>query len=477
MSGSNSSFGRPAHGLSSGLACSVDSDTLNAMDRAHFLHPWQMFDVFPKEGALAIVSGKNCHITDSDGNRYFDAVGGLWCNNIGLGRREMAEAIAEQAYKMAYANPFVDMTNEPAAQLAQKLAQLAPGDIEHVIFTTGGSTAIDSAFRLVHYYQNCRGKSHKKHILSRQGSYHGSTYAAMSIGGKKGDHPPEFDYISDCIHHLSCPNFYRAPEGMDEAQFVAFLLDEFEQKVIQLGTDNVAAFFAEPVMGAGGVIVPPDGYLKGVRALCTRYDILYVSDEVVTGFGRLGHWFASLDEFGIQPDIIVCAKGITSGYQPLGAALFSEKIWQVISEPGRGRVFAHGFTYSGHPVACAAALKNIDIIERENLLANVRDVAPYFSQRLKTLQKLPTVGQVRGRGFMQCIESVADKKTKQTFAEELDIGKRIANAAQARGLIVRPIVHLNVMSPPLTMTKADVDSIVNILRASMEDVAITMPKS
>lgn len=477
MSGSNSSFGRPAHGLSSGGGCSVDSDALNAMDRAHFLHPWQMFDVFPKEGALAIVSGKNCHITDSDDNRYFDAVGGLWCNNIGLGRREMAEAIAEQAYKMAYANPFVDMTNEPAAQLAQKLAQLAPGDIEHVIFTTGGSTAIDSAFRLVHYYQNCRGKSHKKHILSRQGSYHGSTYAAMSIGGKKGDHPPEFDYISDCIHHLSCPNFYRAPEGMDEAQFVAFLLDEFEQKVIQLGTDNVAAFFAEPVMGAGGVIVPPDGYLKGVRALCTRYDILYVSDEVVTGFGRLGHWFASLDEFGIQPDIIVCAKGITSGYQPLGAALFSEKIWQVISEPGRGRVFAHGFTYSGHPVACAAALKNIEIIERENLLANVRDVAPYFSQRLKTLQNLPTVGQVRGRGFMQCIESVADKKTKRTFAEELDIGKRIANAAQSRGLIVRPIVHLNVMSPPLTMTKADVDFIVPILRESMEEVGRTMPKS
>lgn len=473
MSGSNSSFGRPSHGVIGG----VDSEALNSMDQAHFLHPWQMFDVFPKEGALAIVSGNNCHISDSDGNRYFDAVGGLWCNNIGLGRREMADAIAEQAYKMAYANPFVDMTNEPAALLSQKLAELAPGDIEHVIFTTGGSTAIDSAFRLVHYYQNCRGKKHKKHILSRVASYHGSTYAAMSIGGKKGDHPPEFDYISDCIHHLSCPNYYRAPEGLNEAQFTQFLLDEFEQKVIELGVDNVAAFFAEPVMGAGGVIVPPVGYLKGIRALCTRYDILYVSDEVVTGFGRLGHWFASLDEFGVQPDIIVCAKGITSGYQPLGAALFNEKIWQVISEPGRGRIFAHGFTYSGHPVACAAALKNIDIIERENLLANVRDVAPYFSQQLKTLQDLPTVGQVRGRGFMQCIENVADKKTKRTFAEELDIGKRVANAAQARGLIVRPIVHLNVMSPPLTMTKADVDFIVAILRESMEEVARTMPKS
>lgn len=473
MSGSNSSFGRPSHSK----ADAINSDVLNAMDKAHFLHPWQIFDVFPDEGALAIVSGSNCHISDSDGNCYFDAVGGLWCNNIGLGRREMADAIAEQAYKMAYANTFVDMTNEPAAQLAQKLAELAPGDIEHVIFTTGGSTAIDSAFRLVHYYQNCRGKKHKKHILSRVASYHGSTYAAMSIGGKKGDHPPEFDYISDCIHHLSCPNFYRAPKGMDEEQFTEFLLDEFEQKVIELGTDSVAAFFAEPVMGAGGVIVPPEGYLEGIRALCTRYDILYVSDEVVTGFGRLGHWFASLDEFAVQPDIIVCAKGITSGYQPLGAALFSETIWRVISEQGRGRIFAHGFTYSGHPVACAAALKNIEIIERENLLANVREVAPYFLQQLKTLENLPTVGQVRGRGFMQCIESVADKKTKQTFAEELDIGKRIANAAQARGLIVRPIVHLNVMSPPLTMTKADVDFIVAILRESMEGVAQTMPKA
>lgn len=466
MAGGNSRFGRSVHEPMS----TKQANELCQKDKAHFLHPWQLFDTFPQDGALVIVEGENCHITDSKGNRYFDAVGGLWCNNIGLGRREMAEAVYQQTLKMSYANSFVDMSNEPAAELSYKLAQLAPGDINHVIFTTGGSTAIDSAFRLIHFYQSCRGKKHKKHILSRVGSYHGSTYAAMSIGGKKGDHPPEFEYIHDCIHHLSCPNFYRADAHLTEAEFLAFLLNEFEQKVLELGTDNVAAFFAEPIMGAGGVIVPPEGYLKGIRALCYQYDILYVSDEVVTGFGRLGHWFSSKDEFDIQPDIIICAKGITSGYQPLGAALFSEGIWEVISETGKGRVFAHGFTYSGHPVACAAALKNIEIIERENLLDNVNTVAPYFLQQLKTLSNLPTVGEVRGRGFMQCVENVANKSSRETFPIELDIGKRIANEAQKRGLIVRPIVHLNVMSPPLTMTCADVDFIVGVLGESMTAV-------
>ncbi|MCH8537854.1 MAG: aminotransferase class III-fold pyridoxal phosphate-dependent enzyme, partial [Alkalimonas sp.] len=292
------------------------------LDKQHFTHPWTVFDVFQQQGALPIAEAKGCYITDSNGKRYLDAVGGLWCTNIGLGRTEMADAIAEQCRQMAFANPFVDMTNIPATQLAAKLAELAPGDLNHTIFTCGGSTAVDSSYRLIQYYQNCRGKHDKKHIISRNNSYHGSTYLSMSIGGKAGDHPAEFDFISDFIHHISCPNFYRAPAGMSEADYLQQLLDELEQKILSIGPDKVAAFYAEPIFGAGGVIVPPKGYHQGTWAICKKYDVLYVSDEVVTSFGRLGHWFASWDVFGIKPDIITTAKGITSGYQPLGACIY-----------------------------------------------------------------------------------------------------------------------------------------------------------
>lgn len=448
-----------------------DTKAIIAKDKAHHLHPWQVFDVFREEGAMPIVKGEGSYIFDSDGRKYFDAVGGLWCNNIGLGRKEMAEAIAEQAYTMSYASPFVDLTNVPAAELAAKLAELAPGPLNHVFFTCGGSTAVDTAFRMIHYYQNCRGKHDKKHIISRINSYHGTTYAAMSIGGKPGDHPPEFDFISDTIHHLSYPNYYRcAGEGMSESEFVDTLIREFEDKIEELGgADKVAAFFAEPIMGAGGVIVAPEGYLKRMYDVCKANDILYVSDEVVTAFGRLGHWFASEDEFGIVPDMITSAKGLTSGYQPLGALLFSDEIWDVLNAENSGRCFAHGFTYSGHPVACAAALKNIEILEREKLLENVKEVGPYFEQQLKTLEDLPIVGQVRGRKFMVCVEYVADKKTKALFPEELDIGKRISNHADELGLITRAIVHLNVMSPPLTMDKTEVDFVVSTLRQAIEN--------
>lgn len=445
-----------------------DTDKITAVDKAHHTHPWQIFDVFEEEGALPIAAAKGAYVYDADGNRYLDAVGGLWCTNIGLGREDMAETIAEQVRLMAYASPFVDLTNVPAAKLAKKLAQLAPGDLNHVIFTCGGSTAVDSAYRLIQYYQNCRGLHEKKHILSRVNSYHGSTYAAMSIGGKPGDHPPEFDYIQDTIHHLSSPNYYRAPEGMSEPEFLDSLIKEMEDKILEVGPKKVAAFFAEPIMGAGGVIVPPKGYHRRTWDLCQKYDILYVSDEVVTAFGRLGEWFASKELFDIQPDIIISAKGITSGYQPLGACIYSSRIHEVISEAGHGRCFAHGFTYSAHPVACAAALKNIEILENEKLLENVKEIGPYFQEQLRTLLDLPIVGDVRGSHLMVCVEFVSDKLTKKLFPEELDIGKCIANHADERGLIVRPIVNLNVMSPPLIITRKDVDFIVKTLRDSIE---------
>ncbi|MEQ8211292.1 MAG: aminotransferase [Lacipirellulaceae bacterium] len=439
-------------------------------DRKHLLHPFTHFDSFREEGSLTITSGEGATVYDADGKQYIDAVGGLWCTNIGLGRQEMADAIADQAKKLAYSNTFCDMTSAPAAQLAGLLADLAPGSLNHVFFTTGGSTAIDSAYRLIQFYQSCRGKTEKRHILSRKAAYHGSTYLSMSIGGKKSDRVPEFAYITDTIHHLSCPNYYRAPEGMSESEFCDHLLDEMKAKIHELGAENVAAFFAEPVMGAGGVVVPPAGYHRRTHELCKENDILYVSDEVVTAFGRLGEWFASESVFGIQPDIITCAKGITSGYVPLGAVLFSEEIYETIAAPNPDRVFANGFTYSGHPVSCAAALKNIEIIERENLLEKVRKDGPYLREKLEELRDLPTVGDVRGSHYMVCVESVADKQTKQPFPDAMNIGKKISNRCEEMGLIIRPVVHLNVLSPPLTLTREEIDFCIEVLRKAMIQV-------
>ncbi len=441
------------------------------LDRRHHLHPWTHFDSFREEGALLIERGEGCYIYGAEkGERYFDAVGGLWWAQIGLGRKEMAEAIADQVVKLAYTSPFTDMGNTPSAELAGKVAQLAPGNLNHVMFTLGGSEANDTAFRLIQFYQRSRGKPSKRHIISRIGSYHGSTHICASIAGKEMDRQPEFEYITDIVHHVSYPNYYRAPEGMSEPEFCDFLVQELEDKILEIGPDNVAAFFAEPVMGAGGVIVPPAGYHRQTLNVCRKHDVLYVHDEVVTAFGRLGHWFASEDEFGIVPDIITCAKGITSGYLPLGATIFSDEIHEVIAEEGKNRLFTNGYTYSAHPVCCAAALKNLEIIEREDILNHVKDVGAYFEERLHSLTELPIVGQVRGKKMMMCVENVANKQTRELFPDEVNIGKRIANACDEMGLMVRPIVHLNVMSPPLVMTRDDVDFIVETLGRGISKV-------
>lgn len=442
-------------------------------DRRHHVHPFHNFVSYDEHGSLIMNEGHGAWLTDIDGKRYFDAVGGMWCTNIGLGRQEMADTIAEQALKLAYANPFTDMSNEPAARLAAKLSELAPGDLNHVFFTCGGSTANDGAFRLIQMYQSARGKKNKKHILCRRDAYHGTTYLAASLSGKAGDRTPDYNYIEDIIHHLTSPNFYRAPDAMDETQFCDFLIDEMEQKINELGADNIAAFYAEPILGSGGVIVPPDGYNRRTWELCQKYDIIYVADEVVTGFGRLGHWFVSKDMFDVQPDIICCAKGLTSAYAPLGALIFSDRIYAAASKD-KDRWFTGGYTYSGHPVSCAAALKNIEIMEREKLFDNVKEVGAYFEEQLRTLLDLPIVGDIRGHRFMMCVVNVMNKETKEFFPTEVDIGKRISNHCEELGVIVRPAADLNIMSPPLTMTKKDVDFVVPRLRkaieATMEDL-------
>jgi len=448
-----------------------DTQDIRQKDIDHFVHPWTDFETFHEKGSLVVAESEGAYIFDSDGRRYLDGIGGLWCVNAGYGRAEIGQAMAEQATRMTYYSSFGHHTSIPAAELSRKLASLAPGPLNHVIYGSGGSMANDTTVRVIHFYFNQLGMPNKKIIITRENGYHGSTYLAMSMTGIEYDHIG-FDVIGEpLIQRVSGPDLYRRPEGTTPEEYTNLLLDEFRDKIESLGAENVAAFFAEPIMGAGGVLVPPPGYLQGMRDLCTEYRILFVADEVVTAFGRLGHFFASEDVFGIVPDVINSAKGLTSAYAPLSATLISDEIYDVISVPqAEGSVFAHGFTYSGHPVCCAAALKNIEIMEREDLCGHVRRVGPYFSERLATLSDLGIVGDVRGSHFMQCVENVADKETRALFDPSVHVGDRVANACEKRGLIVRPIAHLNVLSPPLVLTTDQIDWMVDVLREGIIEV-------
>lgn len=451
-----------------------DTHDLWKKDLDHYVHPWTDFNVFHEEGSLVVAEADGAYVYDSDGKRYIDGIGGLWCVNIGYGRDEMAQAIADQVRAIPYYSSFNHLTTPPSAELAAKLAEISPDNLNHVFYGTGGSQANDTAIRIIHYYFNRLGKTSKKKIISRVDAYHGSTYLTMTLTGVTADHIG-FDLAPDLVSYVSCPNPYRKPDNMSDAEYCDFLVDELEQEILKIGEDNVAAFIAEPIMGAGGVIVPPQGYHQRTFEVCRKYGVLYISDEVVTGFGRIGHLLSSEPVFGIKPDVITMAKGISSGYLPLSATMLSDEIYEVISQPAEdGSLFTHGFTYSGHPVCCRAGLKNIEIIEREGICEHVRDVGPYFEQQLNTLRDLPIVGDVRGKCFMMCVENVKNSQTKELFDDDVAIGDRIAAHCQKHGLIVRPIAHLNVLSPPLILTRHEVDEVVKILRtgimAAMDDL-------
>ena len=442
-----------------------DTEKIQQQDRDHYIHPWAEFES-SEEGRLVVAESSGAYIYDSDGDSYLDGIGGMWCVNIGYANEEMVRAIAEQARKLAYGSPFCDTTTPPAAELAATLAELAPGSLNRVFFATGGSTANDTAVRLIHYYHQRRGNPEKKHIVCLRDAYHGSTFLAMSLDGKREDRSA-FHYVDDIVHRISSPNRYRRPAGTTLEEFCDLLIAELEAKIVEIGPERVACFIAEPVLGAGGVIVPPPGYHRRAYEVCRKYDVLYVSDEVVTAFGRLGHMFASQDVFDVTPDVISCAKGLTSGYAPLGATLFSEEIYETLSVPDATKPLSHGFTYSGHPVSCAAALKSIEILERDGILENVREVGPYFEKQLASLLDLPLVGDVRGSHFMMCVENVADKQTKELLPGSANVGERIADECEERGLLVRPIGHLNVLSPPLILDRDEVDFCVEVLKQSI----------
>ena len=439
-----------------------------AKDRAHVLHPYTDFSTFKEEGSQVITGADGMYVTDTDGRKLLDGIAGLWCVNIGHGRRDMAEAIADQVMKMQYYNPFGHSTNEPAAELGSWLAQNAPGNLNHVYYTCGGSTANDAAIRLVHYYFTMSGMHRKKKIISRNAGYHGATYVAAELTGIHGT-KNSFDRMGEnFIHHVSAASMYHKPDGMTEEAYCDHLIQEFEDRIEQLGPDNVAAFIAEPIMGAGGVLVAPDGYHRRMWEVCKRHGMLYIADEVVTAFGRLGHWFASKDVFDYEPDILVCAKGITSGYIPLGATLISDEIYEVISQPQcEGGVFSMGLTYFGHPVACRAALENIAIMERESMLAHAKEMGLYFQSRLKDLTSDNHVGDVRGEGLMLAIDLMQDPSSKTPFPVTAKASARVFEACVSKGLIVRPVGDRIILSPPLIIDRAQTDQIADIIGDSL----------
>ena len=446
----------------------ASADSVDLAKR-HLVQPWPFAGSIGTEARSLMGSGDGIYLIDGDGKRLIDGPAGMWCVNVGHRREELARVMYDQAMQLSYNTPWYTM-NGPSAELARRIAASAPGDLSHVFFTTGGSSAVETALRFMQFFNNVRGRTEKKLILSRGGAYHGSTYLSASLNGRPRDRD-WMDGADDLIVKLSSPNPFRRPQGMSVEAFCDFLVDEFRDTVARIGAEKIGAFVGEPVQASGGVIVPPEGYLKRIRQICRDNDILYVSDEVVTAFGRLGHVFASEDVFGIEPDMITFAKGVTSGYFPLGGVIISERLLEELRRSNHpDAMFGHGLTYTSHPVGCAVALANLDLLEG-GVLAHALEVGPYFQARLKTLEELPLVGEVRGAGLMACVECVADRESKDPLQLDKDVGKRIDAHCHELGLLVRPLINMCVMSPPLVITKEQIDDMVAILR---EGISRTM---
>lgn len=418
-------------------------------------------------GSRIITRAEGSTIYDGDGNALLDGMAGLWCVNVGYGRQELVHAAAQQMQELPFYNTFFKTATPPTVMLAAKLAEKLGGKLQHVFFNASGSEANDTVMRLVRYYWSLKGEPKRTVFISRKNAYHGSTMAGASLGGMAHMHPIGGLPIPG-VEHVAQP--YKFGEGFNEEEeaFGARVAQEIEDRIIKVGPENVAAFIGEVVQGAGGVIIPPKGYWKRVEAICKKYGILLVVDEVITGFGRLGSWFG-FQHFGVQPDLVPMAKGLSSGYLPISAVGVSSDIVKVLRD-GNGE-FAHGYTYSGHPVAAAVALKNIEIIEREGLVERVKnDIGPYFAEALSRLDDDPIVGETRSLGLIGAVEIVSKKGTNERFTgKEGKAGPIVRDACIKNGLMVRGIRDSIVMCPPLIITRAEVDRMVDIIGRSLRE--------
>lgn len=438
---------------------------LQALDAAHHMHPFSTQDVLAKRGARVITRADGVWITDSDGNRIIDGMAGLWCVNVGYGRDRLADVAARQMKELPYYNTFFMTTHVPAIALSQKLAEVAPGDLNHVFYAGSGSEANDTNIRMVRTYWAQKGKPEKKVIISRKNAYHGSTMAGASLGGMSGMHAQGGLPIPD-IHHIDQPNWWAEGGDMSPEEFGLERARQLEQAIHDLGEDKVAAFIAEPVQGAGGVIVAPDTYWPEVQRICDKYEILLIADEVICGFGRTGNWFGS-QTLNIRPHIMTIAKGLSSGYQPIGGSIVCDEVASVIG----ACEFNHGYTYSSHPVAAAVALENLNIIEEEGIIDHVRtNIGPYMKELWTGLTDHPLVGEAKIVGMMGSIALTPHKESRAKFASEPGtVGYIVRERCFANNLVMRHVGDRMIISPPLVMTRDEADILIERARRSLDE--------
>ena len=461
-----------------------------AADAAHYLHPFTDFKALAAKGSRVITKAEGIYLWDSEGHKILDAMSGLWCVNVGYGQRELIDAATKQLTELPFYNSFFQTANVPAIELAELLAQVTPSQFRHVFYAGSGSEGNDTVVRMVRRYWDVLGQPERSVIVSRNNAYHGSTMAGASLGGMSRMHAQGGLPIPGIVHieqpfwfelgrERPAPSRLKPGEpprgaGADGALGVRLTRDAFglkaagwlEAKILEIGPDKVAAFIGEPVQGAGGVIVPPETYWPEIQRICDKFGVLLVSDEVITGFGRTGHWFGC-ERFGFRPDLMTFAKGVTSGYIPLGGVMVGERIARVLID--QGGEFNHGYTYSGHPVACAVALANIRLIQRERLVENVRDdLGPYLAQHFADLAQHPLVGEAQTCGLMGALQLVANHDTGHAFAPDQQIGMVCRGHCFASGLIMRAVGDRMFVAPPLVITREQIVEMVRLIRRCLD---------
>ncbi|MDZ7843117.1 MAG: aspartate aminotransferase family protein [Gammaproteobacteria bacterium] len=444
---------------------SRDTTDLQQRDNAHHWHPFTDTRKLAARGPRVITRAEGVYLVDSEGNRLLDGMAGLWCVNVGYGRTELVDAATRQMTELPYYNTFFQTSHPPVIDLSSTLAGLTPGDLNRFFFTGSGSEANDTVLRLVRTYWDVVGKPGKKTVIARHNAYHGSTVAAASLGGMKAMHSQSGMPIPD-ITHIAQPYWFDEGGDLSPEEFGLRTARALAEEIDRLGEDRVAAFIAEPVQGAGGVIVPPDSYWPEIKRICAERDILFVADEVICGFGRLGHWFGS-QYYGLEPDLISMAKGITSGYLPLGAVAIGDKVAGPLIE-GAGEFF-HGYTYSGHPTCAAVAVENLRILAEEGIVERVHDhTAGYFQKAWSTLADHPLVGEARSVGLMGALELVPDKSDRTRFEEPGRVGEMCRDLCLENGLVMRAVRDAMIVSPPLVITGEQIDELIDRARRSLD---------
>jgi len=443
------------------------ANSLIETDRDHLIHPVTSWSGHEARGVTVLQSASGAFITDIEGRTLLDGFSGLWCVNVGYGQQSIVDVAAEQMRRLPYATGYFSFGSEPAIELAGLLADKAPGDLNHVFFTLGGSDAVDSAVRYIRYFYNITGRPTKKHMIALERGYHGSSTIGSGLTGLPAFHA-NFDSPTILQHHIAAPYAYRS-DAVDDAALIACSVAALREKVAELGSDNVAAFFVEPVIGSGGVIVPPDGWLMAMRKTCTDLDILFVADEVITGFGRTGTLFGCEHE-GIVPDLMTLAKGLTSGYAPMGAVMLSDPIYRAIADgTPRGAAVGHGLTYSGHPVSAAIGVEVMRLYCEGGILENGRVVGDYFGRKLATLADHPLVGDVRSRGLLAGVELVTNKVAKTRPSPDFGLHEHLARIGYQKGLIFRAFTDGIVgFAPPLCCTEGEIDLLVERFTATLD---------